>query len=148
MGNRISNMDLNIYVEKLYQAWIKYKGVRILVDYDDTIKPYNTASEALCKDIINTLIKAQELGATVVLWTCRSGARLKEAVNYCKSVGLEFTDVNPVEPFLPGYSMKAYGNILLDDKAGLEQALTTLKLALYKYKKFVYEINEKQRLQS
>lgn len=50
-----------------------------------------------------------------------------------------------MEPFLPGYSMKAYGN---DDKAGLEQALTTLKLALYKYKKFVYEINEKQRLQS
>lgn len=44
--------------------------------------------------------------------------------------------------------MKAYGNILLDDKAGLEQALTTLKLALYKYKEFVYEINEKQRLQS
>ena len=110
-------MDLNIYVEKLYQAWIKYKGVRILVGYDDTIKPYNTASEALCKDIINTLIEAQELGATVVLWTCRSGSRLKEAVNYCKSVGLE-------------------------------QALTTLKLALYKYKKFVYEINEKQRLQS
>lgn len=141
-------MDLNIYVEKLYQVWIKYKGIRILVDYDDTIKPYNTATEALCKDVIDTLIEAKKLGATVVLWTCRSGARLNEALKYCESIGLEFTEVNPTTPFLPGYSMKAYGNILLDDKAGLEQALTTLKLALYKYKKFVYEINEKQRLQS
>lgn len=148
MDNRISYMDLNVYVEKLYQAWIKYKGIRILVDYDDTIKPYNTATEALCKDIIDTLIEAKKLGATVVLWTCRSGARLNEALKYCESIGLEFTEVNPTTPFLPGYSMKAYGNILLDDKAGLEQALTTLKLALYKYKKFVYEINEKQRLQS
>lgn len=139
-------MDLNIYVEKLYQAWIKHKNIRILVDYDDTIKPYNTASEALCKDIINTLIEAKKLGATIVLWTCRSGTRLNEALKYCESIGLEFTEVNPTTPFLPEQSTKAYGNILLDDKAGLEQALTTLKLALYKYKKFVYETNKKQRL--
>lgn len=142
--NKVTNsLNLDIYVEKLYLAWIKYKGIRILVDYDDTIKPYSTATEALCKDVIDTLIEAKKLGATIVLWTCRSGARLNEALEYCESIGLEFTEVNPTTPFLPGYSMKVYGNILLDDKAGLEQALTTLKLALYKYKQFIYEINEK-----
>lgn len=133
---------VDVYVAKLYQAWLKYKGVRILVDYDDTLKPYNTASIELCEDVINTLKEAQEYGASVVLWTCRSGERLQNAIDYCKSVGLEFADVNPTEPFLPGYSQKAYGNIVLDDKAGLEQALTTLKLALNKYKKFLYETNK------
>lgn len=48
MNEGINALDLNIYVEKLYQMWIKHKNIRILVDYDDTIKPYSTASEYLC----------------------------------------------------------------------------------------------------
>lgn len=146
MNEGINALDLSIYVEKLYQMWIKHKNIRILVDYDDTIKPYNTASEYLCKVVINTLIEAKKLGATIVLWTCRSGTRLNEALKYCESIGLEFTEVNPTTPFLPEQSTKAYGNILLDDKAGLEQALTTLQFTIDKYKKFVYETNKKQRL--
>ena len=136
-------MDLNVYVEKLYRAWVKYQGIRILVDYDDTIKPYNTATCSFCKDVVDTLIEAQRFGAILILWTCRSGDRLTKAIQYCKSIGLVFNEINPENPFLPGYSLKAYGNVLLDDKAGLEQALNTLKIALSKYKMFIYETDKK-----
>lgn len=132
-------MDLEVYINKLFNAWVKYGNIRILVDFDDTIKPYNTASKELCDDVINTLLEAQNYGAVVVLWTCRSGPRLLSAIEYCESKGLKFSEVNPTNPFLPGYSQKAYGNIQLDDKGGLEQALTVLKLALIKYKKYRYE---------
>lgn len=134
-------MDIEIYVNKLYEAWVKYGNIRILVDFDDTLKPYNTASEDFCEEVITTLLEAQKYDAKIILWTCRSGNRLDSAVKYCKNKGMNISDVNPSTPFLPGYSQKAYGNIQLDDKGGLEQALTVLKLALIKYKKYRYETN-------
>lgn len=141
-------MEIEVYVNKLFNSWVKYNNIRVLVDFDDTLKPFNTASKEFCESVISILKEAQKYNAKIILWTCRSGERLLSAIKYCEEKDLKFDEVNPTNPFLVGYSQKAYGNIQLDDKAGLEQALTILKLALYKYKKFVYEINEKQRLQS
>lgn len=138
-------MDTEVYVNKLYNTWVKYGNIRILVDFDDTIKPYNTANQEFCDDVVKTLLEAQSYGAVVVLWTCRSGDRLLSAIEYCESNGLKFNEVNPTNPFLPGYSQKAYGNIQLDDKGGLEEALLILKLALIKYKKYKHEINNEFR---
>ena len=44
--------------------------------------------------LINHLIKRRSQGNKIILWTCREGERLKEAVEWCRGYGLEFDAVN------------------------------------------------------
>lgn len=72
-------------------------------------------------DLVCRLIDEQERGARVILWTCRTGERLTEAVNWCRTRGLEFDAVNAnlperVERF--GFdSRKVSADEYWDDKA-------------------------------
>ena len=50
--------------------------------------------------LINHLIKRRADGNKVILWTCRCGDRLQEAVAWCKGHGLEFDAVNENLPEL------------------------------------------------
>lgn len=134
----------NRYVLKLFNIWKRFGGVIILVDFDDTIRYYNVTPIELCNDVVNTIKEAQEFGASLVLWTCRDGEELTEALEYCNSIGLTFDAVNPTKSeVISNTSNKAFGNIQLDDRAGLYESLTILKLALNKYKMYLYEINNK-----
>ena len=67
----------------------------IAVDFDGT----------LCQDkwpqigrpnteLILRMMQARELGQKVILWTCREGKLLEEALAWCKSFGLEFDAIN------------------------------------------------------
>lgn len=127
------------YIDKLFIAWVKYGKIIICVDYDSTILPYIYLEDDLCETIILNIKAAKELGATLILYTCRSGDRLDSALTYCKSKGLYFDCVNPIIPFKPGYSHKPYCNIMLDDKAGLLSALEILQQAIKRYS--TYKIN-------
>lgn len=44
--------------------------------------------------LIEHLIKRRKEGAKLILWTCRVGEKLQEAVEWCKDHGLEFDAVN------------------------------------------------------
>lgn len=46
------------------------------------------------KDVILRAKLAQEKGAALILWTCREGDLLMEAVEVCRKWGLEFDAVN------------------------------------------------------
>ena len=46
------------------------------------------------KYIIGALIKEKERGSKLILWTCREGEYLQQAVDYCRELGLEFDAVN------------------------------------------------------
>ena len=48
--------------------------------------------------------------------------------------------INPIERFKETYSTKPYYNILLDDKAGLLSAVSTLVKAISLYKQWLSEI--------
>lgn len=122
------------YITKLYKDWIKHGKIIICVDYDQTILPYQDFEQELCQMVVNTIKEAQQIGATVILFTCRDGEMLEKAKVYCKSIDLHFDDINPITPFLPGYSHKPYCNLMLDDKAGLLSALYTLQGAIAMYK--------------
>ena len=71
--------------------------------------------------LINHLIKRREQGNKIILWTCREGVRLQEAVEWCWGYGLEFDAVNGNIPEM----IEWYGNdtrkigydVLIDDKA-------------------------------
>ena len=45
-------------------------------------------------DVINAAIDEKKNGAALILWTCRVGERLGEAVAWCAGFGLEFDAVN------------------------------------------------------
>lgn len=71
--------------------------------------------------LINHLIKRRKQGNKVILWTCREGERLQEAIDFCASFGLYFDSVNKNLPEIieqRGHdSRKVYANVYIDDKA-------------------------------
>lgn len=94
---------------------------KIAVDFDGTIvenrypkigKPLPFAFE--------TLKAMQAKGCTLILWTCREGLLLAEAVEFCKKNGVEFYAVNqnhPEEVPLGAYPRKIDANYYIDDRA-------------------------------
>lgn len=71
--------------------------------------------------LINHLIKRRKQGNKIILWTCRVGERLQEAVDWCKSYGLEFDAVNENLPemveFYGNDTRKVAADVYIDDKA-------------------------------
>lgn len=96
------------------------KSKIIAVDFDGTIvedkypgigKPRTFAFE--------TLKRMQQDGHRLVLWTYRSGARLQEAVDFCKEHGIEFYAVNcsyPEEVMDHTISRKIHADLFIDDR--------------------------------
>lgn len=71
--------------------------------------------------LINHLIKRRKQGNKVILWTCRVGEWLQNAVNWCKEKGLEFDAVNTNIPEMIEYfgndPRKVFADVYIDDKA-------------------------------
>lgn len=71
--------------------------------------------------IIQTLLYEQEEGAKLILWTCRTGDLLKNAVEWCAKQGVQFDAVNEnlpeiIESF-GGDTRKIFANEYWDDLA-------------------------------
>lgn len=62
----------------------------------------------------------QAKGDKIILWTCRTGERLKEAVEWCSLYGLIFDAINENLPevieYCGGDSRKIYADEYIDDK--------------------------------
>ena len=72
------------------------KKLIIAVDYDDTLV-FNSAygeEQGINQPLLDMLIKLRAEGNKIILWTCRGGDWLQEAVDRCKQLGLEFDAVN------------------------------------------------------
>lgn len=95
------------------------------VDFDGTLaesvwpgigKPNRT--------LISHLIKRRNEGNKVILWTCRCGDRLEEAVTWCSYHGLNFDAVNENLPemveFYGNDSRKIFADVYIDDKAKIK----------------------------
>lgn len=71
--------------------------------------------------LISHLIKRRIQGNKLILWTCRNGDRLKEAVSWCKKYGLEFDAVNENLPEMIAWHgndfRKVAADVYIDDKA-------------------------------
>ena len=96
-------------------------SLRIAVDFDGTIV------ESRYPDIgkpklfaFETLKKLQQDGYLLILWTYRYGKELDEAVEFCKSNGVEFYAVNKSYPEeeldLKKMSRKVDADIFIDDR--------------------------------
>lgn len=72
-------------------------------------------------DAIHELIRRKAEGDKLILWTCRDGQQLEEAVQWCYNHGLKFDAVNENLPAHRDYfgndTRKVYADEYWDDKA-------------------------------
>jgi len=92
----------------------------IAIDFDGTIVedeyPKIGKSKLFAFD---TLLKLQEKGHRLILWTYRNGNTLEQAIQFCKGKGVIFYAVNksfPEEEFDPNFSRKINADIFIDDR--------------------------------
>ncbi|UZH55895.1 hydrolase [Salinimicrobium tongyeongense] len=97
------------------------KMLTIAVDFDGTL--VENRYPEIGKPILfafETLQKLQQEGHQIILWTYRSGVKLQEAVDFCKSKGIRFYAVNrsyPEEEFEEGHmSRKILADLFIDDR--------------------------------
>ena len=67
--------------------------------------------------LYEALMKLRGIGWSIVLWTCREGKELKEAVVWCANNGLEFDAINENPPHIPFKSRKVVADMYIDDRA-------------------------------
>jgi hydroxymethylpyrimidine pyrophosphatase-like HAD family hydrolase len=103
----------------------------IAVDYDDTLFAGTFGKDGPPnREVIEKVKEFKKQGAEVVLWTCREGSTLKNALRRCKLEGLEFDAVNSNSPSEVKYQedmfnkhghrfalRKIYADLYVDDKA-------------------------------
>jgi len=101
---------------------LNHKKKIYAVDFDDTLAITNFPLIVEPKiNMINVCKRLRQKGNTVILWTCRCGADLAAAVEYCMQFGLEFDYVNEgtpenVEKF-GNDSRKIFADVYIDDKS-------------------------------
>lgn len=92
------------------------------VDFDGTLcESVWPGIGAPNRHLIEHLKTRRSQGNKIILWTCRTGERLQEAVEWCHRYGLEFDAVNENLPEIikehGGDTRKVYYDALIDDKS-------------------------------
>ena len=94
----------------------------IAVDFDGTLceNAWPGIGEAR-SGVLDYVLGQQMTGAKVILWTCRKGEKLEEALKWCAARGLAFDAVNENLPEIVqrfgGDTRKVYADEYLEDKA-------------------------------
>lgn len=101
---------------------MKKKTKIIAVDFDGTLCENKFPEIGRPnKDMLRYIKNRQRNGCKIILWTCRAGERLVNAVDWCKERGLEFDAVNENLPEIIEWfgsdTRKIYANMYIDDKA-------------------------------
>lgn len=97
------------------------KDMIIAVDFDGTLCEDKYPDIGIPKDTFYNIRHYKELGATLILNTCRNGELLRAAVEWCKRRGLTFDYVNENAPSrikqYGGDTRKISADLYIDDKA-------------------------------
>jgi trehalose-6-phosphatase len=92
----------------------------IAIDFDGTIVEHRYPTIGRVRPFAFEALKAlQAKNHKLILWTYRSGKELDEAVEFCRSHGLEFYAVNknhPDETWSENDSRKILADIYVDDR--------------------------------
>ena len=100
----------------------KMKNKIIAVDFDGTLCVNRYPEIGFGNyELVQYLIEQKKTGAKLILWTCRSGKLLAEAVLWCRERGLTFDAVNEnlpeiIEAF-GSDTRKIFANEYIDDLA-------------------------------
>ena len=105
----------------------EYKKKIIAVDFDGTLceDKYPEIGKPIEKTI--DFIRRNRDGIKLILWTCRRGHRLLEAIEWCYDHGIKFDAVNQNLPEVietyGGDTRKVFADIYIDDKMCMNNVL-------------------------
>lgn len=96
----------------------------IAVDFDGTLVKDKFPMIGEPKpEIWDKIMADQKGGAKIILWTCRNGDFLKQAVDFCADKGLHFDAINEnldeVKILYGGDTRKIFADIYVDDRCGM-----------------------------
>lgn len=97
----IINISLCIYIQRKADGFIMtHEGNKIIaVDFDGTLCEDAWPNIGPTKDdVINKLLAEQQNGAKVILWTCREGQMLTDAIKWSYDKGIVFDSINESLP--------------------------------------------------
>ena len=115
---------------RLLNEWKKHNSIVIGVDFDGTMYDCHRENFSFpC--LIQTIKRAQSLGAKLCVWTANADKELVERT--WNELGLIYDYYNESPVKIHDNQVKPYFNLLLDDRAGLESALSTLTRAMSVY---------------
>jgi len=110
----------------------------IAIDFDGTLcsSAYPDIGEPNY-DVIRSAIEEKRRGSALILWTCREGRLLADAVNACRRWGLEFDAINEstqewLQHFGGGNPRKIGATEYWDDRAVRVTAGKLLDVAMQK----------------
>ena len=105
--------------------------MNLAIDYDGTL--FEGMYPHKGRPIIPVILKTKafmEAGAETILWTCREGDALEEAIKRCKDFGLTFLAINEITPSQHEWNRqngrfgkqrfaqrKVYADLYVDDKS-------------------------------
>lgn len=93
----------------------------IAVDFDGTICEHKYPEIGAAKlFVINWLLEHKKNGTKLILYTCRDGIYLEQAIEWCKQFNLFFDaindDVQEIKDTFTFKSNKIYADLYLDDR--------------------------------
>jgi hydroxymethylpyrimidine pyrophosphatase-like HAD family hydrolase len=116
-----------VAVQRLKDEFDKYGKLIVALDFDDTIYDFHKKGHTY-NAVIDLVRRCQELGFYIVMFTGTAKDKWPAMLEYCKSVGINPCAVNTNAMPLPfGNDGKIYYNVLLDDRAGLNEAFIALR---------------------
>lgn len=120
-------MLMRYETQKLLEVYKEHGKIIVGLDFDDTVFPLvdNEYIRERCDNVIEAVKLVSEY-AVICLYTAASDQEIKYKQYILARLGItaHYTNDSPVKF---GNSRKPYFNILLDDKAGLNEALEILK---------------------
>lgn len=93
--------------------------VLVAVDFDGTLTDGNIGFPSMDMNAINAVKAMQDAGASIILYTCREGRMLEEALQACSYCGLTFDYVNAGSDTRPN-SRKVSADFYIDDRACID----------------------------
>lgn len=144
-----SFVSITDMVEDLVRRWERYGELIIAVDFDDTIYNYRDNPMLNLVPLQELLKECVKCSMKVVIFTARPKSEFKFIEGFCGAIKLKIEGIN-INILKDGDSNrgvgesgKIYYNLLLDDKAGLQQAYFILKRTYLEIQK---RLNGKQNI--
>lgn len=121
-------MDAKKSINRLVAEWTKYGKLVIAYDFDGTV--YDFHKEGFTFKMVPELLReCKEQGAHLIVYTANSDIEFIKNYLDANNIPFDYINENPPELNLPKGG-KLYYNILLDDRAGLNEAYLQLQTAL------------------
>lgn len=122
--------DTATCVARLLKMYAQHPRLLLAIDFDDTLFDFHKTG-ATYPRAVAAVRAAQAAGFYITIFTASAKERYSFIIEHCASLGIKVDAINRnviESPF--GNDGKIFYNLLIDDRAGLRQALDTLEQVL------------------